>query len=224
MIDLEAVKEVGRGQRFDRLTALLIGVVALLTALLIVTQGSQSLAQARAQSQSRRSVAELSTRIVTSGIVSDYGGVHGQLAILGTLEGLSRSQAGVLGDDPADISAGDALAAAGTRLQAMAADMGMPPGSDTPLDAYAASVIGSTIPEMQRLVADGGAFSDAADAAGANSGEAVLGLSAVALAGVFAGLAAVVGSSRTGRSLLALGWVSAAAAACILALAADVGR
>lgn len=222
MIDLEAVDEIRREGRFDKLAALLIGVVALLAAMLVQVQGAQGLAQARAQAQARRMSAEISTRIIASGTVSDFALINSQQAILDTVDGLARGQAGLLGNDPALVAGGNAISAAGFRLQALATEMGALPREDTPLDPYAASAIRSSLLALSILTAIQGQVADSADAAGANGSEAVMGLSVAALAGVFAGLAAVVGSSRTGRSLLVLAWACAAGAAGLLLLAADV--
>jgi hypothetical protein len=221
-IDLEAIEEMRRGRRFDRLTALLIGAVALLAALLVVQEGAESLRQARAQAQSRRLAAELTTRSVVSGTVFDYGLVNAQRAALVSIEGLARSQAGILGDDPLDVSGGEAITSAGGRLGSLGAEMGAAPGPETPLDPYAAYAIRSSNLALSLIVAAQRAIADSADVAGANGSEAVLGLSVVALAGVFGGLAAVVGSSRTGRSLLALAWVCAACALVLLVMATDI--
>ena len=61
-----------------------------------------------------------------------------------------------------------------------------------------------------------------ADRASGHGNEAVLGLSIVALAGVLAGLAAVLGRGRAGRALLALAYAALGLSVLILVVAAEL--
>jgi len=222
--DYDTLKETRRGRRFDHLTALLIGIVAVLAASLAVIQQTQSLTQARAQAQSRRLASELTSRIIASGTLDDYGLVNSQRAVLVTIEGLARSQAALSGTDAAEGPIGQAVTNAGMRVQAMAEAMGVAPGRDGPLDPYATMVLRSTLDDMRLLLAVQRAVTDAGDVASSDGNESVMGLSLVALAGVFTGLAAVVGSGRTGRALLLLAWTCAAGASVLLVLSAGLVR
>jgi hypothetical protein len=222
VIDYETLKETGDGDRFDRLTALLIGLIAVMAALLVVVQTTQSLAEARANAQARRLASEITTRLIVGGTLGSYQGVNGQRALLLSMEGTNRLIVALGSGDAADGLIGEAQVAAGERLLSIAARMAAPPGPDTPLDPYAADVLGAGMGALQPILAEQNRQADLAEEASTRSTLSVMGLSVVALAGVLVGLAAVVGGGRAGRALLALAWVAGIGAAALLVLAAGV--
>lgn len=222
MIDYETLKETARGQRFDRLVAVLIGALAVLAAALVVVQTNESLAEARANAQTRRLAAELTTRIIASGSILNHQIINSQRALLMSMEGNSRGLVGLQDGDDAAEAIGAAQVAAGDRLAAIAGEMGAQPEVGGPLDPYAQAMLSSTGTQLQAILAVQIGWSEAASDASDRSSLSVMGLSLVALAGVLVGLAAVVGSGRTGRSLLALACTTAAAAVGLLVLASGV--
>ena len=91
MIDYDALKETTDGGRFHQLNALLIGLIAIVAAMLVVLQTSASLDEARGNAQARRLASELTTRIIATGSLDGYAGVNSQRALLVSLEGNSRA-------------------------------------------------------------------------------------------------------------------------------------
>lgn len=222
MIDYDTLKETARGRRFDRLVAVLIGALAVLAAALVVVQTNESLAEARANAQTRRLASELTTRIIAGGSLLNHQIINGQRALLVSMEGSSRGLVALQDGDPAGERIGAAQGAAGERLMAIASEMGAIPEPDGPLDPYAQAMLSTTEPQMRTILAEQIGWSEAAADASDRSSRSVMGLSLVALAGVLVGLAAVVGSGRTGRALLVLAYTSAAGAVGLLVLASGV--
>ncbi len=221
MIDAELLDDLGAGTRWDRLIALVLGLVAVLAASLVLVQTVQGQAEARASAMASRITADVIARIVA------YEAREIALAALSSrsvqpgFEGLARGQVALeLGREGGEVL-GAAGQAATFRLIGQVAEMKALPGPEVPLDAYARAVLASSAAEIDLLVRDGqNRQRDLADAASSRSNEALLGLSVIALAGVLAGLAAVVGRSRTGRLLLALAYAATGASFVLLLLAA----
>lgn len=222
MIDYDALKETTDGGRFQRLDALLIGLIAIIAAMLVVLQTSASLDEARGNAQARRLASELTTRIITVGSLTGYAGVNAQRALLVGLEGNSRALVALGSGDAGQQAIGEATIQAGDRLTAIAFAMGATPDASSPLDPYAIMVMSTTDEQLGAVLAEQNAAADAAAIASDRSSRSVLGLSVVALAGVMAGLAAVVGPGRAGRALLLLGWVCASVAIGLMLVAAGV--
>ena len=222
MIDCEALKETSRGKRFDRLVALLIGAIAVLAAALVVVQTNESFAEARANAQTRRLAAELTTRIIATGSLANHALLGTQRALLVSMEGASRGMVALQTGDAVGQAIGEAQSNAGTRLGEIAAAMGALPGPTSPLDAYARDVLSTPNDQLFAILDEQIGWAVAAGVASDGSSRAVMGLSLVALAGVLAGLAAVVGSGRTGRALLFLAYASATGAIGLLVIASGV--
>lgn len=85
------------------------------------------------------------------------------------------------------------------------------------VDPYLAGLLSATDAEMNDEVAEQNRQVDVAAAAGESQQQAVLALSIVALAGVLAGVAAVLGSGKAGWLVLLTGW-AAAGVATVLAV------
>lgn len=222
MIDYDTIKQTGDGDRFDRLTALLIGIVAVLAALLVVVQTVESLAEARANANARRLASELTTRIIAGGTLRDHGVVNGQRSLLVSMRGNARQIVSFQTGDLGQGRVGEAEVAAGNRLAEIALRMGATPDDSSPLDPYARSVLATTTDELFAVLEEQNAQADLAGVASSRSSQAVMGLSVVALAGVLVGLAAVVGSGRAGRALLLVAWIAGLSAAALLGLASGV--
>lgn len=218
-VDYDALKETASGGRFERLTALLIGLIAIVAAVLVVIQTTASLDEARGNAVARRLASEITTRLIASGSLQAYGAINGQRALLVSLEGNSRAIVAFGTGDVAQQAIGEAATVAGDRLTSIALAMGATPDEDSPLDPYARMVLAGTTDEILAILERQNAAADAAAVASDRSSRAVMGLSLIALAGVMAGLAAVVGPGRAGRALLLLGWVCAFGAIGLLAVA-----
>jgi hypothetical protein len=218
-VDYDALKETGSGGRFERLTALLIGLVAIVAAVLVVIQTTASLDEARNNAVARRLASELTTRLIAGSSLASYGGIHGQRALMVTMEGNSRALVALGTGNAGQQAIGDAETVAGNRLTSIALAMGATPDEDSPLDPYARAMLASIQEELFAILERQNAAADAAVIASDRSSRAVMGLSLIALAGVMAGLAAVVGPGRAGRALLLLGWTCAFGAIGLLAVA-----
>jgi hypothetical protein len=233
VIDYEAVAETRHGDWFDRLTALLIGFLAVLAASLVLVQVDESQAQARANANVSRINSELTTWIIASGSLSNAQLVSVQRANQLGIEGAGRQIVGLGRGDETMQAIGAANFSAGLRLATIAHEMNALSDAASPLDPYALRML--TLPydmtapmvdgvfqltdEMKALLAELDQQDLAAADASARSNYAVLGLSVVALSGVFVGLAAVVGSGRAGRLLLVLAWIAGLASVGLLSLA-----
>jgi hypothetical protein len=215
VIDLDSVAKTHTGTGFDKLVALLIGLVALLAAVLAVVQVNASGEQARAQMQASRLIAQIDVRNAGA---TELGRLQLQAAQraaqVGNVGG-SRGMAGIEAGDEAALAVATAELTAAGRLGEVAMRLGQPPAEDGPVDAYARQVLSSTIEDVATLGAEQIVQADLADAASNRGGMAVLGLSFVALAGVLAGLAGILGDGRGGRLTLLTGYL-----AWLLALAA----
>lgn len=212
MIDFEAIKETTDGTRFDRLTALLIGTIAVLAACLAVVQMAQSQAEGRANILTSRITVDLSGRLSASADQETFMIGSSQRAIQLEIDGTSRQIVALDTGDAAADGIGKSDVNAGERLLAIAAEMGTPPAESGPIDAYARHLLVATGEALIAEVTEQNRLVDVANDASNRSSMAVLGLSMVALAGVLVGLAAVVGEGRAGRLTLLMAYLGASAA------------
>ena len=169
---------------------------------------------------------EITTRIIASNTIASDATVNVQRASLVSVEGISRQLVamgdGTSGPDAAQDAIGAATTAAGDRLGTIALAMFATPDEDSPLDPYAKDVLATSAEQLQAILAEQNAGADTAESASTRSSRAVMGLSVIALAGVMAGLAAVIGRGRAGTALMALGWICAAGAVALLVVAAGL--
>ena len=222
MIDLETIKETGDGTRFDRATAVLIGIIAVLAACLAVVQVAQSQVSARGNILSSRLATDLAAHLTAQSYQEPFQLGSMQRAVLVAIEGTSRDIVALGQGDAgaANTAKGDADVIASDRLQVIAKTMGAVPGPSSSVEPYVRDLIAMTTvdqkAEADRQIAVAVAANDASD----RSGRAVVGLSMVALAGVLVGLAAVLGEGRAGKItlLVAYGAVALACIALVLAL------
>jgi hypothetical protein len=128
------------------------------------------------------------------------------------MEAVSRQLQGTIAGDDAAVTVGAAQKAAMDRLTAAIAETEATSGGP-PVDAYAARLVAATLGELTVQVKEQGRQVDLAAAAGARELRSVLGLSFIALAGVLAGIAAVMGRRRAGWALLGVAWVVCGTAA-----------
>jgi hypothetical protein len=222
MIDYEAVQKTARGKRFDLFIALLIGLVAVVAAALVVLQTTTGLTGTRANVQARMLASEITTRIIASGTLQTAQLGDIQLASVTSAEGIARGMAALTSGDVVQQAISEAMMSAGSRLQAVAAEMVAVPGRDTPLDEFAARSLATEISELKAMLVEQNRQVDLGIAASNQGNASILGLSLVALGGVLVGLAAVLGSGRAGRSLLVVAWGAALGATVLLAVAAGL--
>lgn len=222
MIDAETLAEIEAGTRRERALALLLGLVAIVAAALVLVQAVQGQREARANAVAAQLSADVTTRLVASQTFLGFRFLNLQRATQVMVEGGARRLVALeIGSEP-EAAIGGAETEAGRDLAALVGEMAALPPADGPLDAWARAALGTGNDELARRVAEQNTARDAATLASARSNEAVLGLSIVALAGVLAGLAAVVGRGRSGRALLAVAWVALGVATGVLVLATGV--
>jgi len=175
-------------RRFDLVAALLIGVIAVLAAVLSVVQMNSGQAANRADLESARLAADLSARIAVSSEAIDSAGGLQQAALMLAIDATAREEASIQYSDPGSGAVGAAELSAYKKLQASLADTSATTGG-APVDGYTAGLLNAT---RQQLIAEVQAQNHQVDLANAASfGEqlAVLGLSFLALSGVLTGLA-----------------------------------
>ncbi|HYO44451.1 MAG TPA: hypothetical protein VES19_14735 [Candidatus Limnocylindrales bacterium] len=212
MIEPEAASRWRSQAAYDRIAAILIGVIAILAAVFAVQQAHEGLAGTRAQVESARLAADAAARIGASS-TADAAGLRAQQdALLAGISGTSRQIEALSAGDEAASAVGAAHAAAAERLAAAVGETLATTGSE-PVDGYTAGLINATTEELMAIVSEQNRQVDLAIEAGGHQLVAILGLSLVALAGVLAGIAAVLGRGKAGWLLLAIAWAVTAGAA-----------
>lgn len=211
MIAPDAAVDLQRGSRFDIAAALLLGVIAVLAALLAVVEVGTGQQGTRAQLQAARLTTDLSAGIQASNLVSGSLAAQSQAALSLSMAGAGRAFAGMESGDEAaqaigaaQIEAADALGGALTSSAATAGGPG--------LDAYTSRLVLATTDELNAEVDEQNRQVDLAGDAITRNTRSVLGLSFLALAGVLTGLGVVLKESRAG-------WLTLAVAAGILTAA-----
>jgi hypothetical protein len=205
-------------RRFDLVTVLLIGAIAVLAAILSVVQINSSQAANRADLQAARLAADLSARIAVSSQATDSALVAQQTALMLGLEATARQIAALQNDDPAAAAIGKAQDSAYQKLQAaLTATAGSTGGS--PVDRYTTGLLKADTKQLLAELAEQNRQVDLAGAASSHEQRAVLGLSFLALAGVLTGLAAVLREGRGGRISLSAACLMAATSGLMAILA-----
>jgi hypothetical protein len=197
---------------YDRVAALLIGIVAVLAAVFAVQQAHAGLEGTRAQLQAARLGTDAAASLSASSLAQTAGPRARQDALILGMEAVGRQLQGTMAGDEAAVAVGTAQQAAMDRLNAAIVETEGTSGG-RPVDAYAARLVTATLEAISAQVEEQGRQVDLAAEAGARELRSVLGLSLIALAGVLAGIAAVMGRRRAGWALLAVAWVVCGTAA-----------
>ena len=219
MTEAESGGPRSSGSRHEQLSALLVGLIAVIVAVLVVVEVAMSHEGSRAQAEAARLASQATTRINVSQAPPGFQLGKSLEATRVAMEGTSRQLVSLETSDAAAEAIGAADQVAWERLLAIAQVMGAVPGASSPLDPYARMSLASTQEELEALVAEQNRQVDLGDAASVRSTAAVFGLSLAALSGVLIGLAAVVGSGRPGSALLLLAYVVAGAAVAVAIVA-----
>ena len=213
MIAPDSAAELRAERRFDLIAAVLIGVIAMLAAVLAVIQIYASQATTRADLEAARLAADLSARISVSGQVTDSGLLAQQDALMLRMDAVAREIAGLQNNDAGSMAVGQAEESAADDLSATLTATSNSSGGQ-PLDPYTAGLVDATTAQLQTELTEQNHQVDLASTASSQARLAVLGLSLLALAGVLTGLAAVLRESRGG-------WI-ALGAACAIAASSGV--
>lgn len=220
MISPDAAVDLRAERRFDLVAALLIGVIAMLAAVLAVIQIETAQASGRAQIEAARLTADLSARLEVSDTAQTQAFVGQQEALALAIQGTDRSIVGLQDNDTGSLAVGQAehqaAADLGSALAATSATSG-----GAPLDSYTSGLLTATTPQLVAEVNEQNRQVDLANDAGAHNSRSILGLSFLALAGVLTGLAAVLREGRAGWIAL-LAAVAMAGAAGLMAVLAVI--
>lgn len=211
MIEVENAGRWRSEASYDRFAALLIGMVAILAATFAIQQAHFGLAGQRAQIMGGRLSVAISTRMSASSTAdAALLGAQQQALVLG-MTSVGRQMAGTSGGEEAVVAIGAAEQLASQDLQAVIATTAGTTGK-APLDRYTAGLVTSELAMSAYDVEEQNRQVDLAQDLGGREQQAVLGLSLVALAGVLAGVAAVLGRSVAGWGTLVMGWIVVAVA------------
>ena len=211
MIEPEVATRWRSQARFDKAATLLIGLVAVLAATLAILQATNGLASTRAYAQSARLGTDASTKISASSLARDSVLRARQEALVVGMDGVSRLMVATTAGDASAYAVGTAEQAAGERLGAVLTETAATSGA-TPVDPYTAGLLTATTTEIAAEVLEQNRQVDLAILTGAREQRAVLGLSLLTLAGVLAGISAVLGRGRAGWTTLLVGWGTAGVA------------
>lgn len=216
MIAPDITMDLGPERRFDLVASVLIGVIAVLAAVLAVVQMNTNQAASRADLQAARLEADLSARISVSGQALGASLVAEQTALMLGLEATGRQLSAARAGDDTALAVGGVEQQAYEQLQAiLTATVATSGGS--PLDAYTAGLVNATVDQMKAEAAEQSRQVDVANDQSWRSQWASLGLSFLALAGVLTGLAAVLRQGRPGwASLGAAGLINAGAVLMVI--------
>jgi hypothetical protein len=225
MIAPDSAAELRAERRFDLVTALLIGAIAVLAAILSVIQMDASHAGTRADVEAARLATDLSTRISVSQQAADSALTSQQTALMLGIQATAREISGHENNDSASTALGMAEESAYEKLRDILTATANTTGG-SPVDSYTAGLLSYTAgllkADTRQLLAELAEQNrqvDLSNAAGEHEQRAVLGLSFLALSGVLTGLAAVFREGRSGRISLSSACAMAAAAVVLAILA-----
>ncbi len=214
-LDIEAALESSGRTRFDRWLSVLVGVAAILAALLATAQVDAGKREEHALHLASR----LSVRIFegTAGGSPRFSFEINSLQHATTLAIVSTAaQIGVLNmPETADAiqARAEADVRAADRLIRIAQSMGAIPPASSGLDAATRELVGSEPGDLEAVVAEQNRQMDIADRYGERGNRTLAGLSLLALGAVLIGLAAVLGRSVPGHVVAAAATLALAAAA-----------
>ena len=215
MINPDHADKLKNGVPFDRFAAIVIGVIAIMSAMLGVVHADRSMAATRAQFQASRLAADISARIAVNSVGTNLSYVADEAVLMLRMEGTDRGLAAAQVNDAGTVAVGQALVDASDLLKRALAVTQATSG-EAPSDAYVASMLKMTSDDFMAELTSQGHQIDLAQDAGTHDRDAVLGLSLLALAGVLTGLAAVL---REGRG----GWIALRSATGLVAVAFVLG-
>lgn len=214
-IDIEVVHKAAGATRFEQALAVLVGLAAVVAALLGLLEVDANKRQEQAQARSVRVTVQVFGTLAGSAPAADAGLQASQVALLRGLQANARRIAA----NPLPATAGfeSALADADERA---AADLGPTvdavgahPDAASGVDPVTRTVVASSTDDLTGLLRRQSRELATADRFGTRGSRAVFGISILALAAVLFGLSAVLGEANRGPITLATGGVALLAAA-----------
>jgi hypothetical protein len=204
VVDIELAHEVDETP-YPRRLAALVGVVAVVAALLGVLQMHANTQEGRSQARSSRLTAEIARGLEVQGLVFAFQGPTIQIVLSEGIAANSRALAALQAGEGAAV-AGAAAEVEGetiTRLSGIIDEMSAPPGQESGLDPVTLETLRRDLDALSALADEQNREVDRAERFGLMGDRAVLALTIVALAAVLLGLAGVVGAGRGGTMILA---------------------
>ena len=221
-MDLETA-HVEEATPFARWLAVLVGVGAVVAALLATLEVDAGKREERALIQANRLSIQIFEETAADGPLTTFVLESQQKSLAPAIEGTFRAQLSLEGGDLAQLqqALSEAAGAAATAIGSTVEQMTAAPGPGAGIDRHTGRLIRGALAELERLLAGEGPTDpdrhplvleqnrqvDLAERYGLRGNRAVFALSLLALAAVLLGLAGVTGGGATGRSAL----VSAAA-------------
>lgn len=214
-IDIEVVHKAVGATRFEQALAVLVGLAAVVAAVLGLLEIDANKRQEQAQARSVRVTVQVFGTLAGSAPPADAALQASQVALLRGLQANARRIAAA--SLPATAGFESALADADERasndLGPTVDAVGAHPDASSGVDPVTRTVVASTTDDLTGLLRQQSRELDTANRFGTRGSRAVFGISILALAAVLFGLSAVLGAANRGRITLATGAVALAAAA-----------
>jgi hypothetical protein len=219
MVSPDNVRKWRDDARYDRIAATLIGVIAVLAAVLAVVHTNRSLEAGRAGLEASRLAADITGRIGAVSVAWNLSYASDEAVLYLSMDGTDRAIAAAQLEDVDAYTVAQAEIDAATKLRAWLTATEATTGGP-PLDLYAADLLSTTPADFEAELAEQNRQMDLAEQAGWQDRMAFLGISLLALAGVLVGLAAVLRQNRAGWFAIgsAGGMVGAAVLLAVLAI------
>lgn len=203
IVDIELAHDVEETPHHRRL-AVLVGLAAILAAVLGALQMHDGSQEGRASARAARLSSEISRGLAINGLVGAFQGPTAQTVIAQGLEATSRALVAFEAEEgiPFATAAADAESAAVDRLIAILDSMAATPGPETGLDPTTLETLGRDVESLSAMTLEQNAAVDRAERYSERGDRAVLALSIAAVAAVLLGLAGIVGAGRAGTAVL----------------------
>jgi hypothetical protein len=201
--ELEHVPE--EQSRFHRTVAVMVGIVAVIGALLVILEADAKRRGESASASGARLSVQIFDATTASSLYSTFRLTTLSDATALALEATAHKIAALGRPGPAADAAAawaDAQLAASARLSQVAGILGEAPSKQDGVDEFARQAVASTTAEEFALVKLQNNAVDATDRYGARQERAILGLSLVVSAAALLGLGGIVGPRRAGRLLV----------------------
>jgi hypothetical protein len=202
--ELELVPEAE--SRFHQVIAIVVGVIAVVAALLAILEADSHRRNDAASAGASRAASDLFAELAASGSFQDYGlntlldANALELESTGRILGAFHHPSVKLSEGAIGLAGQSAAAGA----QKLARQLAAPPTAADGVDPVTAAMVGASTKDSRTLLKEEQTLADRSRTYGSREQHAILGLSLAASAAALLGLAGLVGAGRPGRVLLAV--------------------
>jgi hypothetical protein len=201
-LDVEIAHKASHKSRFERALAIVIGLAAIIAALLATLEMHSSKRWEQASTEAADLSVELFGKIAATGPFRAAGADAEQTALALSIEGIERTrQSNARGFDFVRAYIDNRVA---NRLLRLTEDISAAPDESSGLDPVAREVLATSLHDLEEIGAHQDEQVDAAEHYGARLNRAIFALSLLALAAILIGLAAVLGIEHSGPIVLVL--------------------